>query len=135
MALTPGQLTQLNVGAAVALRTSFLIEALLRLADDTPAAPEKLSAVRQKLAAYRTVVDELTARFHLSGDLHDVRPIAIDQAFRLRDALGLSLVDELHNFGTLDPDDERFLRHHLATLSLMVDEIARAIYQLPPRLC
>lgn len=59
---------------------------------------------------------ELADHFQLPGDPHDLGPIAVDQVFRLRDALNPGLVNELENFGPLEPDDERFLRQRLAAL-------------------
>jgi|GEM_PF-6737483 len=136
MGLNRGQATQLNVSAAVALRGTFLVEALLRLAyTDDAATCRDLYAVVEKLTAYRSLVNDLASRFALTGDPHDVRPIAIDEALRLRDALNPVLADDLLNFGALAPEDEVALRQGLATLSMLVDEIVRAIYRLPYRSC
>ncbi len=67
----------------------------------------------------------------LVGDPHDVRPILIDQVYRMRDALNPSAVDEIQHYGTLDPTSESLLRQRLATLSLLTEEIARSIHRLP----
>jgi hypothetical protein len=139
MGLNRGQQLQLLVAYAVASRTAAFVEALLDLYERThpsnsgEAEAAQLAAARQQLAVYRDLAADLAQRYQLAGDPRDLRPIIVDQVFRLRDALSPRLVDGLPNYGALSPADERALRHDLASLSLLTEEIARAIQRLPAR--
>lgn len=132
MPLNRGQRVGLNVGYALAIRTTFFIEALLDLCDRRAEdSRSTLEPVLRKLREYRDLAEELNTRFELGGDPHDLRPIILDQIYRLRDALNPRLADELANYGRLDPADADYLRRRLATLSLMVDDLAREVHRLP----
>jgi hypothetical protein len=132
VALNRGQRVGLNVGYSVAVRTTYFVEALLDLCVDRAGESRlTLEPILRKLEAYRALADELDQHFELGGDPHDLRPIILDQIYRLRDALNPRLADELANFGRLDPADADFLRARLATLSMMVDELAREAHRLP----
>lgn len=132
MALNRGQRVGLNVGYAVAVRTTYFVEALLDLCVPRTSDPRAtLDPILRKLAEYRRLAEELNQHFELGGDPHDLRPIILDQIYRLRDALNPRLADELANYGQLDPADADFLRRRLATLSIMVDDLAREVHRLP----
>lgn len=131
MVLNRGQWLQLNIAHAVAIRTTYFVEALLFLyAQREETATAGIQPILARLAEYRRIADELDERFGLGGDPHDIRPVIIDQVYRIRDALNLEVAEEMTHYGSLDPDAERFLRQHLATLHLLVDEIAREIQRL-----
>ena len=133
MILNRGQALEMNVGYAVAVRTTLFIEALLDLyVDSVPVDSSAADAVRQHVRAYRGLADDLANWLDLTGDPHDLRPILIDQVYRMRDALNPSAVDELQHYGALEPAVEELLRQRLATLSLLTAEIARSVQQLPP---
>lgn len=135
MGLNRGQLLQLSIAYAVAVRTTFFVEALLHLFVEAGQADSpQLTEVRDKLAEYRGKTCRLAERFGLTGDPHDLRPIIIDQVYQMRDALNSRIVDELKNFGALEPSDERTLRRDLADLSLLTKDIARCVQRLPSRI-
>ncbi|HLG52101.1 MAG TPA: hypothetical protein VKY56_10780 [Chloroflexota bacterium] len=132
MGLNRAQLLQLSVEYAVAVRTSYFVEALLGFfAPAEGSATADIAAARALLQDYRQAARDLAARFHLTGDPHDLRPVLIDQVYRMRDALNPRLVDELVHYGPLDPAEEQALRRDLADLALRIGEIARVIQQLP----
>lgn len=132
MILNRGQLLEMNVGYAVAIRTTFFVEALLDLyVDRVPSEQAAVETVREQVRAYREVADDLASSLKLTGDPHDVRPILIDQLYRIRDALNPVAVDELQHYGTLEPEVQELLQKRLATLSLLIAEIARLVQKLP----
>ena len=132
MSLNRGQALELSVGYAVASRTATFVEALLDLYEKrAPGCEDATEAAREAIRRYQALADRLADDLQLGADPHDLRPILIDQVYRMRDALHPTLVGELENFGALDPDLEPLLRQRLATLSLLTGEIARQLQRLP----
>jgi hypothetical protein len=131
--LSHGQKLGLNIAYTVAVRTTFFVEALLALYAQRAGEPSTATEpVLAQLTEYRQLADELAGLCDLDGDPRDIRPLIVEQVSRIRDALNPRLVDELANFGRLDSDEERVLRQKLAVLSLMTDDVARAVQRLPP---
>lgn len=133
MGLNHGQQLQLSIGYTVAVRTTYFVDALLGLYQQTQeASSPELGEASRKLREFRAIARAIAERFALEGEPRDLRPIIVDQVYRARDALHPDLVAELENFGPLDQRDEAFLRQQLSTLLLLTREIARCIQRLPP---